>query len=172
MNTSNWQRLGSVNDYLEAKKESGVAAFISLLQRAKRESADLVVLSFTYENVEAYAKIDGQFQLFDDLFVTLSQSEMDELTRHDYDETNEFADFRYWKFQELVWELIEIWIVDCFEQAASKVEVGEMLYYFKHNHDSLEALELNSCSKKLEKAEFATYVKNSQYNMIELLGSN
>ena len=170
MKIENWERLAKINKYLEARKEIGINAFKKLISRAKTKCAQIVVLSFTHENIEAYAKINGEFSLFEDLFMTLNQSKLDDLTMYSYNEEDEFEDYQYWKFNDIVWEFIEVWLIDCFALAEKEEGLDSISFYFKRNIDSLEVLELNSCKMKFEKSEFEAYIENNKGNLLELLG--
>lgn len=164
----NINQLIEVKNYLSQNENRGVEAFKSLFEKSNKESAEFVVLSFTYENIEAYLKINNNFELGEDMFGVLSQSQLDKLSGYKYNDENLFEDYEYWKFQELVWSLIEVWIVNCYEIANGKYE-NNVKFYFKQNHDSLEILELNNCNIKFEKSEFDIYIQNNKRNTLELL---
>lgn len=165
------KNLTALNAYLEERKDKGREAFKSLFRQAEEEKAELLVLSFTYENIEVYAKVTGNFKLYQHFFSVLSQAEMDEITQATYDDADVYEDFIYWQFYELAGEFVKLWLVSCFAEARKSYDSFDdtIKYYYKENHDSMEILGLNDCSRKLEESEFSTYVKNNQRNLITLL---
>jgi len=164
-----WKQLENIHQYLESGKEGGIAGLSALISKQSELSAEHTVLSFTYEHIEAYVKVNGQYELHEEMFGTLSQSEMSELASASYQEDNVFEDYEYWKFYELVGELIEMWVIACFEAANAKTP-SPVPFYFKQNHDSLYIIRLNDCGKLMEKSEFEMYVQNNQQNLMQLLG--
>jgi|GEM_PF-1810368 len=165
----NWNKLTQIKKYIDENKEKGITAFGKLLESASQKKAELIVLSFTYENLEAYVKVNGDFKLCSQLFGVLSQYEMDQLRMNDYNENNHYEEYEYQKFNDVVWYLIEVWMLNCYKAALKKQEGNNIKCYFKRNVDSLEILELNTCSTKFEKSEFELFIKNSEKNVMTLL---
>ncbi len=169
MNRQYWEKLTKVNTYLAAKKEAGVQAFQQLIQRAERETATWVTISFTHEFLEAYAKVGVKIELYQALMPTLNNYEIDDLLHCEYDDENVFQRYQYTALTEAAVKLVENWIVACFAEA-SQLQTTAIPFYFKYNHDDLEVLALQTCRTLFERSEFETYVKNNRQNQIELLG--
>ncbi|MFK8104524.1 MAG: hypothetical protein AB8G15_18515 [Saprospiraceae bacterium] len=170
MNHQQWEKLSQVNNYLITKKEAGVQAFQQLIQRAEKETATWVTISFTHEFLEAYAKVGEQIELYQALAPTLNNYEIDDLLHYEYDHENRFQSYQYTSLTETAVKLIETWIVACFAEA-SQLQATQIPFYFKYNHDDLAILALQTCRSLFEQSEFETYIKNNRKNQIELLGT-
>lgn len=163
----------AVQEYLESKKAESVPAFQRLIQKAIEDAAEWVTLSFTYEHIEGYAKIQGQIQLYEHLFETLSQSHIDEISRVKYNDENPIEDFEYWAFMDLIWNTIKLWIANCFHEAKHVIDIEtQTKFYFKLSHDSMEILSLLDLKNKFERSEFDLYFKNNASNKMDLLGNS
>jgi len=168
MNTSNWKRLEKVNKYLESKRESGVKGFKQLIKGLEADSATMAVVTFTYENIEVYGKVDGNFNLFNSLFDTLNNYDMDDITSYDYNDQDVLDDYKYSRSNNFASKLTEFWIMECF-YAAIQDTPTDIPFYYKSNHDDLEVLDMKSGSTLFEKSEFQMYIDNNLTNTIELL---
>lgn len=165
----NLNKLIDIENYLQENKKKGVKAFKTLIEKANSVTIEFVLLTFTHQNIEAYLKSNQKFDLDESFFGVLSKSKLDKLSDYQYDQESQFEDYEYWKFQEFMTDLIEIWLLSCYQSAIKTHDTNSIKYYFKQNHDSLEILELNSCEEKFEKTEFECYTKNNRMNLLSIV---
>ena len=164
----NIKRLEEIDNYLDSKKDKGVQAFNSICEIVKIDSPKFVVLTFQYENIEALGNVNSSFKLYDTFNTVISHDIIDNITMYNYDKNNKWEEFCYWTLNEMTWKLIEIWMTYCFSNSKIRNEIS-IPFYFKHNYDSMEILDLRNYYVDLEKSEFERYFSMKKDLTIELI---
>ncbi|MEO1260277.1 MAG: hypothetical protein AAFZ15_15890 [Bacteroidota bacterium] len=157
-------------NYLNSKKEKGIAAFKALNDELNEKPAAHVVMMMAHEHLEVYIKRGDSFDLYQGFFEVISHGELSEGMSYDnypYDENIPAEDYVYWSTYDFEAYLFEMWLVQCFHASGIKEQIKIPIYYMSVP-ESEEVFYLNEFKKKYIKEAFKEFFEMTmKHNSIE-----